>query len=134
LGSFKEKTMKGEKENVTQIMWPSIFIDNLLNSPLHRRTLFISKVLEGEDIEMDFDMLIYKAPFSNTEFPWHQDEGYWRKTNILDFTNENDLRGTNFWTALDDCTVENGCMWYCPGSHLLGYFKHEEIKKGHHTI
>lgn len=32
----------------------------------------------GDDSEMDFDMLIYKHPKSNTEFPWHQDEAYWR--------------------------------------------------------
>ena len=24
------------------------------------------------------------------------------------------------WVALDDATVDNGCMWFCPGSHVLG--------------
>ena len=27
---------------------------------------------------------------------------------------------TGFWWALDDCTLNNGCLWAVPGSHNLG--------------
>ena len=25
-----------------------------------------------------------------------------------------------FWIALEDATLENGCLWFAPGSHLSG--------------
>jgi phytanoyl-CoA hydroxylase len=25
-----------------------------------------------------------------------------------------------FWVALDDATLENGCLWFAPGSHRSG--------------
>lgn len=27
------------------------------------------------------------------------------------------LSATGFWFALEDCTNENGCLWFVPGSH-----------------
>jgi phytanoyl-CoA hydroxylase len=32
-----------------------------------------------------------------------------------------------FWWPLDDCTLENGCLWAVPGSHLLGV--HRRFRK-----
>lgn len=98
------------KENITQIMWPSQFVPELLSMSYHRRALDISRQLMGEDAEMDFDMLINKAPHSDTPTPWHQDEAYW--------LNVPDKRATSCWLALDDARVENGCMWFVPGSNL----------------
>jgi phytanoyl-CoA hydroxylase len=97
-------------ENITQIMWPSEFVPGLLDLPYHQRALAISKELMGEDLEMDFDMLINKAPGTNTITPWHQDEAYW--------VNVPDKRASSCWLALDDATIDNGCMWFVPGSHL----------------
>jgi hypothetical protein len=56
-------------ENITQIMWPSAFVPELVEMPFHQRALAISKELMGEDAEMDFDMLINKAPLTNTPLP-----------------------------------------------------------------
>lgn len=42
---------------------------------------------------------------------WHQDEY---------FIPTRDRSLTAIWTALDDATVENGCLWVLPGSHLPG--------------
>lgn len=97
-------------ENITQIMWPSEFKKELLGMPYHHRALAISKELMGDDLEMDFDMLINKAPGTNTVTPWHQDEAYW--------VNVPDKRATSCWLALDNATKENGCMWFVPGSNL----------------
>ncbi len=43
---------------------------------------------------------------------WHQDEAYIP-------TRDRSLVGA--WIALDDATVENGCLWILPGSHRSGY-------------
>ncbi len=37
--------------------------------------------------------------------PWHQDNGYGRLEPPLDLT---------VWIALDDCTLDNGCLWVLP--------------------
>ena len=42
---------------------------------------------------------------------WHQDEDYIP-------TRDRSLAGA--WIALDDATVENGCLWIIPGSHRSG--------------
>jgi ectoine hydroxylase-related dioxygenase (phytanoyl-CoA dioxygenase family) len=103
-------------ENITQIMWPSEFIKTLLDMPYHKRALAISRELMGDDVEMDFDMLINKAPGTNTITPWHQDEAYW--------VNVPDKRAASCWLALDHATVSNGCMWFVPGSNLLPVRRH----------
>jgi ectoine hydroxylase-related dioxygenase (phytanoyl-CoA dioxygenase family) len=43
---------------------------------------------------------------------WHQDEIYIP-------TRDRSLVGA--WMALDDATIENGCLWIIPGSHRTGY-------------
>lgn len=99
-----------QTENITQIMWPSDFVPAFFSMPYHQKALAIAKQLMGDDIEMDFDMLINKAPFSNTPTPWHQDAAYW--------INMPDKRAASCWLALDDAIKDNGCMWYAPGSHV----------------
>lgn len=96
-------------ENITQIMWPSKFLPELLEMAYHERVLNISRALMGDDMEMDFDMLINKAPGTNTITPWHQDEAYWM--------NMPDKRAVSCWLSLDHATKENGCMWFVPGSN-----------------
>lgn len=103
---------KDEKkvENITQIMWPSDFVEGILSMKYHQKSLEIARELLGNDLEMDFDMLINKAPGTETPTPWHQDAAYW--------VSMPDKRAVSFWLALDPATTENGCMWYVPGSHL----------------
>jgi ectoine hydroxylase-related dioxygenase (phytanoyl-CoA dioxygenase family) len=100
----------GNVEAITQIMWPCDFFPQLLQMPYHQRVLAISRDLMGEDMAIDFDMLINKAPGTNTPTPWHQDAAYWIKMP--------DTRAVSCWLALDDAFISNGCMWYVPGSHL----------------
>jgi len=109
---------EGKKERITQIMVPSKLVPELLQKPIHQKALQISKELMGDDIELDFDMLITKAPHTNTITPWHQDAAYW-----IDMP---DKRAASCWTAIDHAYKENGCMWYTPKSHLLPVLPHEQ--------
>jgi ectoine hydroxylase-related dioxygenase (phytanoyl-CoA dioxygenase family) len=43
------------------------------------------------------------------EAPWHQDEAYWDPG--LDY------HAVGNWMPLDDADVDNGCLWFVPGSH-----------------
>lgn len=108
----------GNKEKITQIMVPSKLVPELVKRPIHQKALQISKELMGDDIELDFDMLINKAPHTNTITPWHQDAAYW-----IDLP---DKRAASCWTAIDHAYKENGCMWYTPKSHLKPVLPHEQ--------
>ena len=118
----KDDSAVEEKERITQIMLASRLLPSLLEQPLHKKTLAIAKQLLGSDMELDFDMLIDKAPYSATVTPWHQDCSYWIALP--------DTRAASCWTALDDATMDNGCMWYVPGSHKLPLRPHRPAGKG----
>jgi phytanoyl-CoA hydroxylase len=122
-GDLSGETNENTKvERITQIMVPSRLVPALLSQALHENSLAIAKMLLGTDIELDFDMLIDKAPFTNTPTPWHQDRAYW--------INMPDTRAVSCWVALDDSFVENGCMWYVPKSHMLPVRLHKPVAKG----
>lgn len=108
----------GEKEKITQIMVPSKLVPELLENAFHKKSLKIAKLLMGDDIELDFDMLINKAPNTNTITPWHQDAAYW-----IDMP---DKRAASCWVAIDHAYKENGCMWYTPKSHLSTVLPHTQ--------
>jgi|TARA_B110000285_G_scaffold216627_1_gene264102 phytanoyl-CoA hydroxylase len=103
-------------EFITQIMLPSKVYPNLLAQPMHKKAAGIAKFLMGDDMVLDFDMLINKPPMTNKETPWHQDAAYW-----IDLP---DKRALSFWFAIDKATLNNGCMWYTPKSHLQPLKKH----------
>lgn len=125
LGSHLEQKVKG-RENICQIMWPSLYEKFLLHGKLFQRLLYVAKQLLGDDMEFDFDMFINKLPNSNTCTPWHQDESYW--------PDMPDKRALSFWVALDNATIDNGCMWFVSGSHQEGELRlHRPVKEGHHV-
>ncbi len=66
----------------------------------------------GPDVKMMQSMLFIKASGKPGQ-AWHQDE-----THIP--TRDRSL--TAAWIALDDATVDNGCLWVLPGSHRPGVF------------
>jgi phytanoyl-CoA hydroxylase len=53
-------------------------------------------------------MYIFKQPGIGGEVRWHQDATYFETTPIS---------VTTFWFALEDATVDNGCLWVEPGGH-----------------
>jgi phytanoyl-CoA hydroxylase len=53
-------------------------------------------------------MYIFKQPGIGGEVRWHQDATFFDTTPIS---------VTTFWFALEDATVDNGCLWTQPGGH-----------------
>lgn len=122
LGAQTDEAPAPGKERITQIMLASRLLPSLLDQPLHRITGAIARELLGEDMALDFDMLIDKAPHSSAATPWHQDCAYW--------ISMPDTRAASCWVALDDAIIDNGCMWYIAGSHLLPVRTHHPVGKG----
>ena len=109
-------------EKITQIMIPSRLLPSLLDKTLHKRSHSYARQLLGDDLGLDFDMLIDKAPYTNAPTPWHQDCAYW--------ISMPDTRAVSCWVALDEAIKDNGCMWYIPKSHLLPVRPHRPSAKG----
>jgi len=56
-------------------------------------------------------MLIFKQPSIGGEVSWHQDGSFL-------YTIPQSVTG--FWFALEEATLENGCLWALPGEHTRG--------------
>ncbi|GMV81419.1 MAG: hypothetical protein AMXMBFR7_26030 [Planctomycetota bacterium] len=71
-----------------------------------------SKLMGGAEPKLFQDMALVKPPKIGREKPWHQDCAYF-----------NFAQGTpvvGIWIALDEATIENGCMFVLPGAHRDG--------------
>jgi hypothetical protein len=75
---------------------------------------------DGDDIALSCEHAILKPARHGATTPWHQDEAYWSMPN-------HDNRGIAVWMPLQDATVENGCLWYIPGSHRGPILMHRPI-------
>ena len=71
--------------------------------------------LLGDDVRLFQDMAMIKPP-GGREKPWHQDHAY------FDFDLEVPICGV--WIALDEATVDNGCMHVIGGAHTGGPVPH----------
>jgi phytanoyl-CoA hydroxylase len=77
----------------------------------HPAVLEVLTRIVSPNVKCMQSMLFVKAPGKAGQ-SWHQDEFYIP-------TRDRSLVGV--WIAIDDATVENGCLWIIPGSHRAGY-------------
>ncbi len=56
-----------------------------------------------------YDQLFCKAADRGGSVTWHQDYSYWTYTQPM--------AHASCFIALDDATIESGCVQYVPGSH-----------------
>lgn len=69
--------------------------------------------LSGADgIRIWHDQALIKRPWANPT-AWHLDTPFWSFS---------DRRAISIWIALDDATLENGCLFFLPGSHRVTSF------------
>ncbi len=72
--------------------------------------------LIGLDVILWASAVFCKPATTGLEVPWHQDGQYWPIRPRATVT---------VWIALDEVTIDNGCMRVIPGSHRMGDFSHE---------
>lgn len=68
--------------------------------------------LLGSGFRLFHDQLFCKPAQHGGVVAWHQDYSYWTWTTPM--------AHLTCWIGLDDATVDNGCMYYVPGSHTWG--------------
>ncbi len=108
-------------DDTTLVVGPSgygrIVHDPWRSSEVLRRRLLIGvlpdlvRSLLGVTPVLFQDHLVSKTPGTVDAVKWHQDYSYWP----LDRPT-----GLTMWIALDDATMDNGCLHYLPGSHRAG--------------
>ncbi|SHI59000.1 Phytanoyl-CoA dioxygenase (PhyH) [Arenibacter nanhaiticus] len=118
----EENTTGKKVERITQIMRPSSVNIELLNNKAYEKALQLVQNMLGADMALDFDMMINKAPHTNTPTPWHQDAAYW-----IDMP---DKRSASCWIALDEVFEENGCMWFVPKEEGNTILPHKNLPNG----
>lgn len=68
--------------------------------------------LHGIDaVRLFHDMAVFKPPFGRPT-AFHIDMPYWSFTSP---------HASTLWIALEDTTLQNGCMYFVPGSHKVGH-------------
>ncbi len=80
-------------------------------------------ILEGilaPDIEFLSDKVVFKSETMTFASPWHQDWHYWHGAHKF-----------SIWVALDDVSVENGCLKLFPGSHKSAIVHDGDANDGH---
>jgi phytanoyl-CoA hydroxylase len=76
---------------------------------------------DGYGARLYWEQAVCKPAGAKTELPWHQDNGY---TPLIP------EQYLTCWLAFDDATVDNGCIWVIPGSHLDGTKDHHNDSGG----
>ncbi|MBM3960950.1 MAG: phytanoyl-CoA dioxygenase family protein [Planctomycetes bacterium] len=82
--------------------------------------LAVSRQLFGPEASMHGSHAILKPAHIGCETPWHQDEAYWAP--------ELDYRALSALMPLQEATIENGCMWFVPGSHRRDLLPHHHLR------
>ncbi|HEY4323956.1 MAG TPA: phytanoyl-CoA dioxygenase family protein, partial [Mucilaginibacter sp.] len=76
--------------------------------------------LAGVDgIRIWHDQALFKRPWANPT-SWHLDTPFWSFS---------DSKALSIWIALDDATLENGCLFFIPGSNHETSFENKGIGK-----
>lgn len=88
------------------------FDDLFATVPKKSAIVDVVEDLIGPNIKLYTDQLMMKPRFNGTVTDWHQDSVAWPH-----FAPQEHV---SCWLALDDATVDNGCMTVVPGSHHWG--------------
>lgn len=93
---------------------------------LHKNLLDLVEELIGTPFSLYETQALLKPPSIGSPKPLHQDNAYFQ-VDPADAV-------ITCWCALDDATIENGCMMYVPASHKRGLIEHRWIKDTPHQV
>lgn len=123
-----QEALMAEPEKISsgvRVWFPSKdFPHALLGAMTDKLLTQILRQLIGPSIEFLSAKALIKDQETTLATPWHIDWFYWHGT-----------PKTSIWIALDDATVENGCLRFVPGSHRLTFCeKHDDASQFNHRI
>lgn len=110
---------EGKQASLPQILNPSKYAPELLEGKYLQVVDGIAKQLFGPETSAGIAHAIFKPAGIGAATPWHQDEAYWDPA----FQYQN----ASIWMPLQEATIENGCLWFVPGSHEWPILEHRPI-------
>lgn len=110
---------EGKEAVLPQILGPVKYAPELAEGLFRVNTFYICRQLLGPETAMGGDHAILKPARIGSETPWHQDEAYWDEDYLHN--------SVSIWMPLQEATVENGCMWFMPGTHKLDVQPHRPL-------
>ena len=99
---------------IHQILLPAKYEPYFQDNPALTAGKKLASQILGHDVKLVFDMLIDKPAGNLNETPWHQDYAYTAEPFAPAGTEIAHL-SLQFWLALDDVDIDNGCMQFLPG-------------------
>jgi ectoine hydroxylase-related dioxygenase (phytanoyl-CoA dioxygenase family) len=78
-----------------------------------------AKLAGVDGIRIWHDQALFKRPWANPT-AWHLDTPFWSFS---------DRKALSIWVALDDATLENGCLYFIPGSFKQTTYENKGIGK-----
>ncbi len=109
--------LTGQEENVVvQIVniWEAddLFREHIYNAQICQ---IAAELMDTDTVRVWHDQVQYKPPKIGGPTTWHQDHPYWPVIQPADLVSA--------WVALEDATVQNGCMSMVAHSHKWGPHK-----------
>ena len=110
-----------DEPELGQLLFPERRIKGVRDTAMYRNGRRIAaKLLDVPEATVEhWGHLIFKPPNVGAATPWHQDEAYWD----VDLS----YHAVGAWTPLDDTDVDNGCLWFVPGSHKGDVLAHRHL-------
>jgi hypothetical protein len=110
---------EGKSEALPQILNPAKYAPELNDGIFLITINEIVRQLLGDEASVGIAHAIFKPSGHGAATPWHQDEAYWDPAF--------QYKTISVWMPLQEATIENGCLWFVPGSHEWDVVPHQSI-------
>lgn len=110
---------EGKAAALPQILNPAKYAPELKEGKYLQTLEAIAQQLFGPEAGVGIAHAIFKPAGIGAATPWHQDEAYWDPAW--------QYQNASIWMPLQEATVENGCLWFMPGSHEWPVVEHRPI-------
>ena len=123
-GSYDASRPLGAQPEVIelgQVILPELRFPQLLHTTYRRNAIRIAaRLLAVDEARLTtWGHMVHKPARIGHETPLHQDEAFWDGSVAY--------CSVGAWLALDDTTIDNGCMQFIPRSHAQGIVHHHHL-------
>lgn len=111
---------KGQKR-ADELDVPHFHEEKLFKFLMNEKVLDIVEQTIGPNIGLWSSHFICKEPLIGRQTPWHEDSAYWKGR----FGRMDQI--ITIWLAMNDVSIDNGCMGVIPGSHKNGFSEYQDV-------
>ncbi|MFW5829237.1 MAG: phytanoyl-CoA dioxygenase family protein [Planctomycetota bacterium] len=123
---YDERFLSRQVDRDTTFAQLQAELPELRRLDVHDRALRLAQQLIGDQATLAKEKFMYRRPDDPYGTPWHQDWAFGHPEYLK--------LSVNLWIPLQDVDMDNGCLWYLPGSHLQDILPHRHLsdrQEGH---